>query len=130
MIIWRGAGVLVFVIAFGCSLVAQLMCNKIAGTEAFWETHAWPLAAALAAAAGIVWLVGSKLEARPGRELVDPATGQRVQLKKPHEFFFIKMKYWGAILLAIGITILVTNTTPGPSRAHAANDRSAAHQTR
>ena len=64
----------------------------------------------LFAAAGANWAVGRRLNSRPGRELVDPRTGERVLLQTRHRLFWIRMEYWsvpGAVLgliplLAIG----------------------------
>lgn len=105
MIIWRGFGILVLVVTFGCSLAAQLLSDKLSGTPEYWETHAWPLATALASAGAIVWAVGMYLARRP--------------VPSPHDFFFIPMKYWGILLGAIGVFVVVTNKVPGPSKARA-----------
>ena len=120
MIIWRGAGFLVFVITFGCSLVAQLLTNHLSGTETYWQAHAWPFAAAMVAAGAIVGVVGRVLSTRTGKVLVDPATGEQHRVGGDHDLFFIPMKYWGTILLAIALAVVVFDAKPGPPRARAA----------
>jgi hypothetical protein len=129
MIIWRGVGIFVILIVFCCSLVAQLLTNAISGTPTYWESHTWPFAAALLAAVPILWCVADALERRPGRRLVDPATGKDVYLRKSHELFFIPMKYWGAIVLAFAVLAIVTQHVPGPSRARQAQ-AAPTHQSR
>jgi len=101
-------------------LVAELLCNKLAGTPTYWESHAWPLAAGFMTSAVVVWLLGRLLERRPGRLMQDLKTGQRVELRRPHDLFFIPVKYWGVILVVIASVVLATNATPRPPRARAA----------
>ena len=48
----------------------------------------------LFAAAAANWLIGKRLNGTPGRELVDPATGERVLLARQHKLFWIRMEYW------------------------------------
>src|SRR3954471_18658762 len=120
VIVWRGAGIVVFGVVFGCNLAAQTACNAWTGTPKYWESHAWPIAAGFLTAASVIWSLGSILERRPGRELVDPATGERVVIRAPHELFFIPVKYWGAILWAVATIVLLTDAKPGPPWARAA----------
>lgn len=112
MIIWRGWGILVLIITFGCSLVAQLLANEVSGTPQYWETHAWPLGTALTSAGAIVWGIGVLLARRPTPPV--------------HDFFFVPMRYWGVLLGAIGVFVVVTNKAPGPSKARA-SEPAAAH---
>lgn len=39
MIIWSGLGFLVFVFAFGCSLVMNLLINGLFQDESYYSTH-------------------------------------------------------------------------------------------
>lgn len=41
MIIWQGYGWLVAVVAFGCSLLANLIFNATHG-EGYYDHHKWP----------------------------------------------------------------------------------------
>ena len=123
MIIWHGAGPLVLAITFCCSLIAQLLTDKLSGTPTYWQSHSWPFASALFAAAPFIWCVGRTLERRSGKVLIDPETNSPVRLDKPHDFFVIPMKYWGAILLIIATVVLVTNQVPGPPRVRASDAR-------
>jgi hypothetical protein len=52
--IWRGRGFLVPLIAFLCSLGAELIAKSLGG-EGYWETHTYPLSMALLVAAGLIW---------------------------------------------------------------------------
>jgi hypothetical protein len=121
MIIWRGAGLIVVAIVFCCNLVVQLLCNKLSGTPTYWDSHAWPLAAGFTTSGIVLACVGALLERRPGRVLVDPATGERIVFRKPHDLFFVPMKYWGVILLVLASVVLATDHKPGPPKARAAD---------
>src|SRR5213593_2514369 len=99
MIIWRGYGFLVAVITFAVSLLTELMIEKINGDPTFYQSHSWPLAVALVISAAIIWTVDNRMSNQPEKVLIDKETGNEVSLKRSHELFFIKMKYWPAILL-------------------------------
>ena len=120
IIIWRGAGIIVLAIVFGCNLIAQVVCNVLAGTTKYWESHAWPLALGFVASGSMTGYLGWLLEQRGRRSVVDPASGKTVMVRRPHELFFIPMKVWGGILLAIATFVFVTDAKPGPSRVRAA----------
>ena len=102
MIVWRGWGVLVIVIVFACSLAANFLSNAIAG-KAYWDSRFWPLALAMVLAGGLIWIAGMILSQRPARNLVDEKTGERVTLAGTHDFFFLRMKWWGPIVAVLGI---------------------------
>jgi hypothetical protein len=118
MIVWRGAGALVLAIMWGCSLTANLLAEVLSGGSDYWDTHAWPFATAMLAAAPIIWCVGTVLERR-ARAAADPSAGGEDPAAS-HEFFFVRMKYWGVVALAIGAYCLAANKAPGPYRTRAA----------
>src|SRR4051794_22056437 len=120
MIIWRGWGILVFIAVFSCSLAANVVANSVGG-KGYWETHGWPLACALLVAAAIIWPASVLLGKEAGRVVVDERTRQRLVLRRAHDFFFIRLKWWTVILASLALLILVTQWAPGPSRSHAAH---------
>ena len=93
MFIWRGAGILVPVIAFACSLIGELLTRNLGGNE-YWDTHSYPLSMALLVAGGLIWATDSYLFRHPGRILRDEQTGERVLLAPKHDFFFMRMRWW------------------------------------
>jgi hypothetical protein len=110
MIIWSGRGFLVAVYAFGCSLIANLLCNSIAGTAKYWEQHRWVLSVALLAAAALSWLTGKALVAAPPKAYIDKETGEEVSIGGGHHtFFFIQMYWWGPILAVIALIVLLND---------------------
>ena len=101
MIVWKGWGFLVAVIVFGLSLAMELGTEALVGDDRFYQTRAWPLALALALSGAIIWGLGKSLHARPGRVVIDKATGKELTVGGQHTFFFMPMHYWGPVLMAL-----------------------------
>jgi hypothetical protein len=106
---WSGFGYLVIVFAFGFSLIANLITNSVTGSEAYWDTHKWPLAASLFVSAAVCWLVGRLLHDQKAQVLIDPKTGKEFLVRKSHTFFFVPMMWWGPLLVVFGLIALVVD---------------------
>ena len=109
MIVWSGLGFLVGVVAFGCLVLSEALSEFWMQDERYYQEHGWPKLAAFLVAAAIVWPLGRVLNRKQqGRELLDPATGQRVLLQSGggHTLFFIPVQYWAPILAAAGVIFL------------------------
>jgi hypothetical protein len=112
MIIWRGWGFLVAVIGFGCLLLTEIGIEAVRNDDQFYQDHGWPKLLAFLVAAGIVWPLGRALNrTKPGRELVDPKTGERVVLQpgSQHSLFFVPIEYWAALFVVLGVVFLFVN---------------------
>lgn len=105
MIIWRGWGFLVAVFVFGCSLVMELVTESVMRDDTYYQQQAWPLTSAIALAGLLSWFVGSALNRRGGRTVVDQATGETLTIGGRHDFFFIPMQYWGPILFGLALAV-------------------------
>ncbi len=104
-IIWSGKGYLVCVIVFGCSLIANLICNATIG-PGYYDHHKWPFAVSLVVSAAACWSLGDYLRKRNDRVVIDKQTGEEFVINQSrHTLFFIPMHWWGAILL-VGASIL------------------------
>ena len=102
--IWRGIGWLGILIVFLVSLFGELLTEDIIfKDENYYQQHAWPFSLSLTFSAAIVWYLGKKVFPPTERKLIDQKTGQEVIFKDSHDFFFIRMEYWGIILIAGGI---------------------------
>jgi len=111
VIIWRGYGWLVAVIVFVSSLIANLVFNATHG-KGYYEHHKWPVALALLCAGMACWLLGNALRKRSDRIAVDKATGKEfVVNQSSHTLFFVPMHYWGPILAAISVVLVVAELT-------------------
>ena len=107
MLIWTGHGYLVAAIVFFTSLLMELTTESIFQDDAYYQREAWPLALALAISAVLCFLIGVKLDSAEDRVLVDPETGEEVVVSGgSHTLFFVKMHWWGAILLAFAVLVL------------------------
>lgn len=106
MIIWNGLGFLVLVFAFGCSLAMNLVTNSLFRDESYYTTRGWPLELALIAAGALTWVVGRALNRRRGKAMIEKETGREVLVLPKHALFFIKMHYWGPMLIALGLAAL------------------------
>ena len=103
--IWRGMGFLVVLIAVGCAGGAYVLANKLGG-EGYFRQNAWPLAAAILAAAAISFFVGRKLN-KQARSDANP--------RRPwtHDFFFLKLETWAYPLAALALAVFLTGYKPG-----------------
>lgn len=110
MIIWQGFGIMVFVIVFACSLVANLITNAVVG-PGYYDSHKWPLAVSLMVSAAVCWFYAQYLGRRPGRVVIDKQTGKEFTINRKHALFFIPMLYWAPILLVAALVLLVLQFT-------------------
>ncbi|MFW5431719.1 MAG: hypothetical protein ACKE5M_00555 [Methylophilaceae bacterium] len=92
MIVWQGFGFLAALIP-----IILLVLFDMGGTEMTYGTEA-----ALIISAIVVYLVGRKLNSKPGKVLVDPETNQEVELKNKHTLFWIPMEWFGLVIAAAG----------------------------
>jgi hypothetical protein len=106
MIIWSGLGFLVAVIAFIAVLLSEYVLEAVFKDQNYYQAHGWPKLLGLWVAGAIVWFLGNYLNRKQGRTLIDKATGEEVQVKPNHALFFIRMEYWGPILLILGLIFL------------------------
>ena len=106
MLIWRGWGWLVPIGTFLLALLTQLVVEGLGGE--YTGSDYLPPAVVLIAGIGN-FVLGQRLNGQPARSLVDEKTGERVELKPRHDFFFLRMEWWG-IAMAVGAVIwLIVN---------------------
>ena len=101
MLIWTGWGILVPVLwMLGAVLTGKLFSDHVAFLGGAFFTAVITLA----------W--GLKLRRTPGRLLVDPQTGQQVELKRRDAFMFIPVLYWAPIAVVLGLVLHFSHTRP------------------
>lgn len=103
MIIWNGLGFLVAVITFLLLLCAEYVTESLFRDESYYQAHGWPKLLAFFLAGAVVWPLGAYLNRRRGKVMIEKETGKEVLIKPKHSFFFIRMEYWGPILLVLGV---------------------------
>lgn len=106
MVIWSGLGFLVAVVTFLLLLTAEYVTELLFRDESYYQAHGWPKLLAFLLAAAVIWPVGAYLNRKQGKVLIEKETGREVVIKPDHSFFFIRMEYWGPILIVLGIIFL------------------------
>lgn len=106
-VIWSGWGILVIPLVVGTSVVVGAVLQWALTSLGRPDLAFLAFSAGLFAAAGVNWLVGRRLNGGVGRELLDPATGERVLLQRRHKLFWIRMEYWSVpVALAALVPLL------------------------
>ncbi len=111
LIFWfisRGLGFVVPLIAFGSSLIANLIFNAAYG-DGYYDVHKWPCGLAMFVATVLCWLIGRHVRSEKSRIVIDEETGHEFVLDfhpSDHSFFFIPVEYWSYILLSFSITLV------------------------
>ena len=113
IIIWRGVGGLVLLIAIGGCLFVNIITSAVFHHDNYFQAFLWPKIVALWLIAVICWFVGKYFNGKPGRIVIDKATGQEVCEKPNHHLMFVKMEYWGPIFLVISLVVLVVGIFGG-----------------
>ena len=104
-IVWQGAGFAGVLVPILIVVLGGMGFDAAMG-EGYSESHGWTMALLVLLSAVVVWMLGSNLNSRPGRELIDPATQQVVQLKEKHTIFWIPLQYFAVVLAVIAAFIL------------------------
>ncbi|HFB66448.1 MAG TPA: hypothetical protein ENJ60_13000 [Aeromonadales bacterium] len=104
MLVWKGMGILVFIITIVIAIIMQLVVDQLFGVGTY-KTATWPIPVAIAISGIIVGWLGYILNNKPGRILVDPETNESIEFKKEHSLFWIPMQFWGIILLVASVVL-------------------------
>jgi len=108
MIIWTGYGFLVAVFVFLSALMMEYVTESVFKDDQFYQQTTWPMALALGIAGLFCFFVGLALNVSGERRLIDPDTGEDVIIETGHHsLFFVKMHWWGRILLVIAVVTYV-----------------------
>ena len=114
ILIWRGWGILVPVIAIAAALLAMLLSMPLRGIGTdVATTVAFPIWGFVAA--GGIWFAAKKIEGGEKRTLVDQATGRTFVVgRSAGSLFFIPTRYWAFIAIGLGILLaIISLTSPG-----------------
>lgn len=93
-IVWSGWGALTILIVMVVAIVVGAILQLIFNAIGYPQLAFLAFSVGLFSAAAANWFIGKRLNNTPGRELVDPKTGQRVLLTRRHKLFWIEMQYW------------------------------------
>ena len=106
MIVFRGLGFLVLVIAAAVLFGAQVVTQQAFGNT-YWQQTAWPAAAALAVSGVVCWVLGRRLNKPASKEAGDHRRAWT------HDLLFVRMEWWAFPLVALAVAGVVLNFTPG-----------------
>jgi hypothetical protein len=106
---WNGWGFLALVMPTFVALVVNAGMIYLADSH-YMETHVWTQAVSLFVGAILLWFFGRYMNNRPGKILIDPDSGEKVQWVKRHLLFFIPMQYYAGVWILVAIWMLITNT--------------------
>ncbi len=102
MVVWSGFGWLVAIIAIACLLIG----NVILGDG--WSGNTWAQAGAMLAAAAVTFGFDKVLlSKRVDKTLMNKETGEDVIIRKNDSLFFIPVRFWPFVFIAIAIAIKV-----------------------
>jgi len=76
----------------------------------FYGDNLWPQSVAFGIAGLIIGAIGWFLNNR-SKTMVQTEDGEEIEIKSPHDFFYVPMHYWGLILLAISLIMTVVHYT-------------------
>jgi hypothetical protein len=107
MIIWNGKGYLVAVITFLLLVAAEFGSEAIFADDRYYQTHGWPLAAAMLISAVVMWFLGTYLHRSGGRVVIDKETGREMTLGGNDTLFFIPVRFWAPIFAAGAVAALI-----------------------
>ena len=113
MIIYRGYGIAIVGLIIGSAFVANLLVNVFVGRN-YWDTHGWPLAAALAFDSLVLLTIDRIMSDRQARVPISELPAKTSGPPRRHELFRIGFRWWALILAGLAILILLFHWVPGP----------------
>jgi len=113
MIIYRGYGIAIVGLIIGSAFIANLLVNVFVGRN-YWDTHGWPLAAALAFDSLVLLTIDRIMSDRQARVPISELPAKTSGPPRRHELFRIGFRWWALILAGLAILILLFHWVPGP----------------
>ena len=106
MIIWKGLGFVVAVFVFGCSLLAEVISEKLTNNDLFYQENSWVMSIGMLVAAILTFGFSLFLKQGDARIVIDEQTGEKFELRDSHSLFFVPVKWWPSILVVLGVVVL------------------------
>lgn len=108
VLIWSGWGILVLPVVVGTAVAVGALGGLALRALGHPELTFIAISLGLFTAAAANWFVGRRLNGTPPRELIDPATNQRVLLHRLHRLFWVRMEYWSLPVALAALVPLLT----------------------
>lgn len=106
MIIWRGRGIAIALIAFACLLVSEFATEAALGDGTYYQAHGWPKLAGFWLAAAVIYKMQSWFGVGKTRGFVDPNIRRDIRPSAEGELFFVPARFWPHILVILGVIFL------------------------
>lgn len=103
MFYYRGLGYLVLALFVVPLIVGGSILNWGLGIDVLKTKSSWPLHSLILLGAILTFIVGWYLNRTPFEQTIYEKTGPVTVLRTRHTFYFIRMEYWGPIILALYI---------------------------
>jgi hypothetical protein len=107
MLIWSGYGIVVAIITFVNLLLAQLISNRLANDDRFYQRNLFPMGIALLLSALLIRLLWRYMALRKQRELRISFADRLMRPERKHHLFFIPVKYWHYITATLGAGVML-----------------------
>jgi hypothetical protein len=107
LFIWSGWGIVVIPVVVGTTVVVGAVGGLALRALGHPELIFLAISLGLFAAAAANWILGRRLNGRAPRELIDPATSERILLRRRHALFWVPVQYWSVpVALAALVPLL------------------------
>jgi hypothetical protein len=105
MIIWRGFGFLVAIIALVALALTEQVSERITSDQQFYQQHGWVALVGMLIAAALTYGLHRLLILQKGRAVIDKETGQEIVLRSDHSLFFVPVKLWPVVFVVLGLVL-------------------------
>lgn len=104
LLIWRGYGLAVPVLAFGAVIAARLLADHAFGAG-YADQHSWPGVAAALVFLAALWPLGRHVNRDRMRTVLDPQSGLEFRHDPGYHSFFLVPMEWAALALAVSVLL-------------------------
>lgn len=105
MLIWTRWGILAAIVPFVILAGIEVLTEKLFQDPSYYQVQVWPILVGCSISGIFIWCVGKWLNHDQKRILTDDLTQEKVVLQSTHTLFFIRMEWWGLIIIFIGIVV-------------------------
>lgn len=102
MLVWQGWGITAVLFPLLSVLLIELFVGSVLGST-LPDAKIWSVPLAFILSAIPVFILGNKLNKKPGRIVVDQETNEVIELKTKHTFFWLPLQYWSFIIVGISV---------------------------
>lgn len=103
MIIWKGKGFIIALVAFFSLLVTELSVEYLFSNEQYYQEHGWPKLFGFWLTAIITYALSLTFLKTHKRLVVDQKTGEKITLSNSPTLFFIDIKYLPIVFFVLGV---------------------------